>query len=78
MKTKIRRGLAFAVSFAGKDRDLKDIRDKARAMEIYARLARDRDLIDHATEIRLRAEIRAGELLKRVRCHARRHQACQC
>ena len=33
-------------------------------MRIYAMQARDRGLIDHATEIHLQAERRAGELLK--------------
>lgn len=53
-----------ALAEASRIDEVKSIRDKAIAMEVYAKLARDAVLIANATAIKKRAERRLGELME--------------
>ena len=57
-------GLRWSGSWSQAIDEVKDIRDKAEAMRLYARPAKDIELENMCAEIKLRAQVRLGEMSK--------------
>lgn len=55
--------------------EVKSLRDKARALEVYAAQAMNRESERKACEIRIRAERRTGEILKEMKAAGTRSSA---
>ena len=58
--------MRYAVQAARDVDEVKDIRDKALAMSAYAKQANDTELLGWVTEIKVRAERKAGEMLAQM------------
>ncbi|MGF6981389.1 N6-adenosine-specific RNA methylase IME4 [Paraburkholderia atlantica] len=61
-----------ALATADNITDVKTIRDKAKAIQSYAREARDTAMFEKASRLFMEAERRAGELLKAMKEHGQR------
>lgn len=59
----------YALQQAVEIDEVKEIRDKAEAMAAYARQAKDTEMIQWVTEIKVRAERKAGEMLSSMEKH---------
>jgi hypothetical protein len=59
--------MCAAIAVCSRVDEAKEIRDKARALEVYAKQALNTEAERKAAEIRLRAERRAGQLLREMK-----------
>jgi hypothetical protein len=59
--------MCTAIAVCSKVDEAKDIRDKARALEVYVKQAQNREAERKAAEIRIRAARRAGQLLREMK-----------
>jgi hypothetical protein len=59
--------MCTAIAECHKVDEVKDLRDKAKAIEVYAKQAQNLEAERQAAEIRIRAERRAGELLREMK-----------
>jgi hypothetical protein len=64
--------MCSAIAVCSRVDEAKEIRDKARALEVYAKQAQNREAERKAAEIRIRAERRAGQLLKETKQNGQR------
>jgi hypothetical protein len=64
--------MCHAIEAAYKVDEVKDIRDRAKALQEYNRQAQNWDAEDQACQIRLRAERKAGKLLAEMRAKGER------
>lgn len=53
--------------------EVREIRDQAEALRAYARQAGDVEMFNWVSEIKLRAERRAGEMLREMAARGERH-----
>jgi hypothetical protein len=64
--------MCTAIAVCSRIDEAKEIRDKARALEVYAKQAQNREAERKAAEIRIRAERRAGQLLREMKENGQR------